>query len=205
MSDFTQIIDGSAGSALHKAGTTVQTFALSLAAGAVLFGVQFTAFAINRNFAWSRRIYQPRSFLVPLKARVKPPPNNLLKWIYTVFTITSATEVLHKAGMDAYFFLRYLTMGLKIFLPTALFTLPILIPLNFVDGKGTTSFHGTTFNVTGMDRLAWTNVSPQHTSRYWAHLILAVGVITWCCYVFHQEMTHYIYMRQRYLGSSTLR
>lgn len=205
MSNFTQIIDGSAGSALHKAGTTVQTFALSLAAGATLFGVQFTAFAIFRNYLWSRRIYQPRSFLVPLKARVKPPPNNLPKWLYTVFNITSATEVLHKAGMDAYFFLRYLTMGLKIFLPTALFTLPILLPLNIVDGKGTTEFNGTTFNVTGLDRLAWTNVSPQHTSRYWAHLILAVGVVTWCCYVFHQEMTHYIHMRQRYLSSPSHR
>ena len=56
MSNITSIINGAAGSAQGKVGTTIQTFAISLAAGFVLFGVQFGAFLIIRNYLWSKRI-----------------------------------------------------------------------------------------------------------------------------------------------------
>lgn len=113
--------------------------------------------------------------------------------------------MLQKAGMDAYFFLRYLSMCLKIFFPMAVFILPILIPLNVSNGKGTDTIAGTSYNVTGLDKLAWGNVSPEHTNRYWAHLILAVGVIAWVCFLFHQELKHYIVKRQEFLGSPSHR
>lgn len=83
----------------------------------------------------------------------------------------------------------------------ALIILPILIPLNVTSGKGTNTIGHTHYNVTGLDTLAWSNVSPEHTSRYWGHLILAVGVIGWVCFIFHQELLHYIFKRQEYLSS----
>ena len=198
------IVNGAAGSAQGKQGTTIQTLAISLAAGLVLFAVQFIAFLICRTYLWGKRIYQPRSFLIPLKDRVNPPPNNPLRWI-SVLWKTSNDVVLRKAGMDAYFFLRYLGMCLKIFCPLTIIILPILIPLNAVDGKGTKTIGKTHYNVTGLDTLAWSNVAPEHTRRYWAHLILAVGVITWVCYLFHHELLHYILKRQEYLRSPSHR
>jgi hypothetical protein len=45
-----------AGDALTKAGTTIQTFLISLASGFVLFGVQFTFFLAVRNYLWAKRI-----------------------------------------------------------------------------------------------------------------------------------------------------
>jgi calcium permeable stress-gated cation channel len=205
MSDtFGNIINGAAGSAQHKQGTTVQTLAVSVAAGFVLFGVQFSAFLIVRNYLWAKRIYQPRSFLIPLKDRVKPPPNNPLRWI-SMLLQTSPETVLRKAGMDAYFFLRYLAMCLKIFGPSAIIILPILIPINFVNGKGTRTVGTTHYNVTGLDTVAWSNVALEHTSRYWTHLILAILVIAWVCYLFHHELLHYVAKRQEYLGSPSHR
>lgn len=56
MSGIAGILNGAAGSAQGKVGTTIQTFAISLAAGFVLFGVQFSAFLIVRNYLWSKRI-----------------------------------------------------------------------------------------------------------------------------------------------------
>jgi hypothetical protein len=44
MSGISTILNGDAGSAQDKVGTTIQTFAISLASGFVLFGVQFSAF-----------------------------------------------------------------------------------------------------------------------------------------------------------------
>ena len=107
--------------------------------------------------------------------------------------------------MDAYFFLRYLTMCLKIFVPMALIILPILIPLNATKGKNTHTIGRSHYNVTGLDTLAWSNVSPEHTSRYWAHLILAVGVVIWVSFIFHEELKHYIFKRQEFLSSPSHR
>jgi hypothetical protein len=104
--------------------------------------------------------------------------------------------------MDAYFFLRYLSMCLKIFTPALCLILPIILPLNFNGGKNTRTIGDTTYDIKGLDTLAWSNVSPQNTNRYWAHLILAVMLIAWVCYVFHQELMHYIVKRQEYLTSS---
>ena len=205
MSDtFGSIVNGAAGTAQGREGTTVETFVVSLAAGFVLFGVQFGAFLVVRNYLWAKRIYQPRSFLVPSKHRIDPPPSNPFRWIWVLLKIPNEL-VLRKAGMDAYFFVRYLGLCLKIFCPMALIILPILIPVNYVGGKGTRVIGTTQYNVRGLDTLAWTNVPPEHTSRYWAHLILAVGVIAWACYLFHQELLHYVIKRQEYLGGRSHR
>ena len=56
-------------------------------------------------------------------------------------------------------------------------------------------------NVTGLDELAWGNVHPDHNNRYWAHLILAVGVVVYTCWVFFDELRGYIRLRQAYLTS----
>jgi hypothetical protein len=201
MSDtFGDIINGAAGTAQGREGTTVQTLVISLAAGLVLFAVQFGGFLIVRNYLWAKRIYQPRSFLIPSKDRVKPPPNNPFRWLWVLLK-TPNDLVLRKAGMDAYFFVRYLGMCLKMFCPMALIILPILIPINYVDGKGTNTIGTTRYNVTGLDTLAWSNVAPQHTNRYWAHLVLAVGAIIWVCYLFYHELLHHVVKRQEYLSS----
>jgi len=143
--------------------------------------------------------------LIPLKNRIVPPANNPFKWLWTVFRTREDPELLQKAGMDAYFFLRYLSMCLKIFTPMTVIILPILLPLNVIDGKDANTIAGVTYNITGLDTLAWSNVSPEHTSRYWAHLILAVIVIIWVCFIFHQELLHYIIKRQEFLGSPSHR
>lgn len=141
---------------------------------------------------------------MPDRERVKPSPPGLFRWIEPVFR-TSNSEFIRKCGMDAYLFLRYLRMLLKIFFPLAVLVLPILLPLNKVGGKDINFQNGTDssprWNVTGLDRLAWGNVTPEHTHRYWAHLLMAVIVVVYVCAVFFDELTGYIRLRQAYLTS----
>lgn len=97
-------------------------------------------------------------------------------------------------------------MLLKIFVPLGCLLLPVLLPLNKADGKDTSLKNGTDpggdrWNVTGMDQLAWGNVKPEHTHRYWAHLIMALIVIVYVCAVFFDELKGYIRLRQSYLTS----
>jgi len=85
-------------------------------------------------------------------------------------------------------------MLLKIFAMIALVILPVLLPINYLGGRGGK-------DVQGLDRLAWTNISPEYTRRYWAHLVLAVTLICVFCYMFYSEMRKYVRMRQAYLTS----
>ena len=119
---------------------------------------------------------------------------------------TSDAEFIRKCGLDAYLFLRYLRMLLKIFAPLCFIVLPVLLPLNAAGGKDTnyqnaTDISSPRWNVTGLDQLAWGNVTPHHTQRYWGHLVVAIFVIVYVCAIFFDELRGYIRLRQAYLTS----
>lgn len=146
---------------------------------------------------------RPRTYLVPEKERTKPPPSGILAWIWAVFKVPNA-EFMQKCGLDAYFFLRFLRTLLRIFIPLACVILPILLPINYHNGRGdefAVGRYAGQSNVTGLDQLAFGNVRPDQTNRYWAHLILAVFLIIYVCYVFYDELRGYIRVRQAYLTS----
>jgi len=96
---------------------------------------------------------------------------------------------------------------LVIFVPTALLVIPILVPINYNDGIG----QRITQNVsdasddnipTGLDTIAFGNVKPVNQHRRWAHLILALLVIVWVCFVSFAELRVYVKIRQDYLTSA---
>ncbi|TKA63291.1 hypothetical protein B0A49_11104 [Cryomyces minteri] len=189
MSSLDSVFGDAAGKAQQNVGVSLATFVSSLVAGLVVFGVEFLAFLLLKGrFS---RIYRPRTYLVPEKERVNPPPGGIWKWVVPVFK-TSNSEFIQKCGLDAYFFLRYLRMLLKIFIPMACVILPILLPINHTNGDG---------NARGLDQLGWQNIGPTKTSRFWAHLILAVLVVVYVCYVLYTELRGYIRLRQAYLTS----
>ena len=106
--------------------------------------------------------------------------------------MTSNAELIQKCGLDAYFFLRYLRMLLKIFVPSAILILLVLLPINS---------RANVPGVSGLDKLAWANYDPANTDRLWAHLFLAVGFLLWIFHVVYNELRGYIRVRQAYLTS----
>jgi hypothetical protein len=92
-------------------------------------------------------------------------------------------------SLDQYFFRRYLRALLAIFLPLALTVTPILIPLNFYQGKGVIR------GVRGLDLLGWSNVGLDHSDRYWAHVLLSVLITAHVCWVIRREVEHYVTVR----------
>ena len=107
----------------------------------------------------------------------------------------SDAKLIEECGLDAFLFLRYLKTLLRVFIPLALLILPILIPINLYSGRGVHN------GVSGLDQMAWTNIDPSHTNRYWAHLCLSVLVVLWVCRVFWHELNSYTRLRQRRLMS----
>lgn len=154
---------------------------------------------------------KPKTYLVPERERTEPPPNNFFAMVRTVVNFRDR-EIIQKCGLDAYFFLRYLKTLFTIFIPICCIVLPILVPINYVGGIGHRvdmnadndgdGDNTTSKNVTGLDTLAWRNIRPENTSRYAAHLILAILVGIWVCGVFFFELKAYIKVRQDYLTSA---
>ncbi|KKZ68051.1 hypothetical protein EMCG_06262 [[Emmonsia] crescens] len=194
-------LDAQSGTGQKTAGMSITTFMASLATAIIIFAVEFLLFTLIKGKL--TRIYQPRTYLVPERERTNPSPPGLFQWITPVFR-TSNSEFIQKCGLDAYFFLRYLRMLLKIFVPLSFIILPVLIPLNKIGGKDTravSNMDSTRYNVSGLDQLAWGNIAPEHTNRYWAHLVLAIIVVVYVCAIFFDELRGYIRLRQTYLTS----
>ncbi|RMZ90577.1 hypothetical protein DV736_g2194, partial [Chaetothyriales sp. CBS 134916] len=187
--------------AATQQGLSAGQFAASFITALIVFSAQVGVFLLIKDRL--ARIYQPRTFLVPERDRTKATPPGWFKWINPVLK-TSNSEFVQKCGLDAYFFLRYLRTLLKIFVPAACVMIPILLPLNASSGKGGHRAQGSqskNTNATGLDQLAWGNVSPAHTGRYWAHWILALLLIVYICYIVFDELKTYIRMRQAYMTS----
>ncbi|QIW96164.1 hypothetical protein AMS68_001682 [Peltaster fructicola] len=175
----------SAGSENATAGTLLASIGYSFAA----FALQTAIFIILRDRL--TRIYRPKSYLVPERQRMALPPTGLIEWIKPVFT-TSNMTLIQRCGLDAYFFLRYLRMLLKIFVPAGCIILPILLPINSQGGGGKQE----------LNILNITNIGEDNKGKtYWAHLVIGILFIIWVGYVLYKELRGYIRVRQAYLTS----
>ena len=84
---------------------------------------------------------------------------------------------------------------MKIFVPTAAVILPILLPLSVTHGKKPSA------GVQGLDRLTWGGVGVDHSSYYWAYLVLALVVVVQALYTIYEEFRFFVRIRHQHLGS----
>lgn len=140
---------------------------------------------------------QPRTYLIADWLRVQKPPDGILAWLMPVCT-TPDVEIIQKCGVDAFLFIRYIRMMLKIFVPTSLVVIPVLTPINRLSGRGG--------QASALSVLSISNVAPEHTSsRLWIHLALAMLIVSWVCYVIHEEILVYVKTGHKYLNSPEYR
>ncbi|KAJ9635394.1 sporulation-specific protein 75 [Coniosporium tulheliwenetii] len=181
------------------AGTTTKTeglswegFVAAISTSFILFIVQVTLFyVLRRPRTGLSYIYAPKTFLVTDRELVPSPPDGFIAWLKPIFR-TPSKEFIEKNGLDAYMFLRFIRMLLRITVPLACIILPILLPINYYGGND---------EATGLDQLAWAHVGEDQTQRYWAHLLLACLVVIWTCYVCWEEIRRFVRLRQFWMTS----
>ncbi|RSL80957.1 hypothetical protein CEP52_017296 [Fusarium oligoseptatum] len=194
------------GGAQKDQGIGIVSFLTAVSSGSAIFAFQLLLFLLLRNKL--ARIFKPKTYLVPRCEQTDSPNGGLIQLLRGLWNV-SDQEVIRKCGLDAYLFLRYLKTLLVIFIPIAGVVIPVLVPLNYVDGRGRqlnsdgqSNTHLDLAPVTGLDTLAWGNVKASNTNRYWAHLAMSVLVVAWVCFVFFLEMRVYIKVRQDHLTSA---
>jgi hypothetical protein len=125
------------------------------------------------------------------------PPEGLLGWLWPVWSTTD-DQIIRKCGLDAFLFLRYLRMMLKVFLPVTLVVLPVLAPINRLSGSNARTAFLNVFSIS--------NVAARHAAgRLWIHWAMGTLVVAWVCYVVHDETLAYIRAKQRYKSRRSYR
>lgn len=183
-------------------GTSIQSFVSSLVVNLVTSAIFLILFVILRTQL--HRIYEPRAYLDNLQdeKRMAKLPRKPWGWIGPLLKIYFDKRlIIEKSGMDAYFFIRFLRMILIIFIPALVVIWPILLPINYIHGVGSTNLARNQTSVTGLDRFAFGNVNRAHTSKYWAHLVLAYLLVFWICLVSFYELQNFVKTRQEWLVS----
>ncbi|KAG2288347.1 hypothetical protein Bca52824_047951 [Brassica carinata] len=113
------------------------------------------------------------------------------------------SELIDHAGFDSAVYLRIYLIGLKIFVPIALLSWSILVPVNWKsNGLQLAKLHDV--KSSNIDKLSISNVE-RGSDRFWAHLMLEYAFTFWTCYVLLKEYEKIASMRLAFLQSEERR
>lgn len=138
-----------------------------------------------------KRIYQPRSNIDTIDPELRPRPlsTGIFAWFKDLITRREA-EILQDAGLDGYFFLRYLRLIFIISAVGVLFLFPILLPVNATGNGGETGFN----------QLSFTN-AVNMPKRYYAHVFMGWFYFGFILFSLYRELVYYVSVRQAVLTS----
>ncbi|ODQ82453.1 hypothetical protein BABINDRAFT_169766 [Babjeviella inositovora NRRL Y-12698] len=173
---------------LSTSNTSTQSIITSFTINGVVCAVFVLGFLLLRGRF--KRIYQPKSAydLIAEDKKPEPLPSGIYRWFIVLIRKPHAF-ILQQAGIDGYFFIRYLYVLGWICFWGCIVLLPILLPVNVVGGRGNKGF----------DLLTFSNVT--HHSRYYAHAILSWFFYGGVMFVLYRELFFFTSLRQAALSS----
>ncbi|KAI5996352.1 hypothetical protein EDD15DRAFT_517309 [Pisolithus albus] len=170
---------------------TTTTFITALVFNAAIFAAEITAFTLLRPYF--KTIYEPRTVHPIENQRVKRFDGGLLSWPIALLR-ADYRDVERVNGPDAYLFVRFLRMMIRVLLPIWIISWAVLLPL--------TSVNNSIAGKTGLDRFTFGNVSPYNQPRYAGHLVCAYLFTFWIYWNIRREMSHFVTIRQLHLVDS---
>ncbi|KAF8637999.1 hypothetical protein AX16_010631 [Volvariella volvacea WC 439] len=171
---------------------STRTFVTALVANSGLLLVEVAAFLLLKQRLW--RIYSPRTHLPPPQKRAQELPNGLWRWLPALLRMPTK-DIIHKNGLDAYMFLRYMKMLITILLVYTIVTFAVIIPVNSINIINLNN---------GVERISWMNIiEPQDQGRFAAHTTVAYILTFFVIYMINREMRHFVEMRHEFLTSKS--
>lgn len=180
------------GSAHSTSGIDFSVFMKTLFTSICFCTIQLTLFCLLRSVFNS--LYQPRCFCVPINERMEVLPRGFLKWV--VPTLKSSINTYLSLGLDAYFFIRFISVLSLFFLFIGSLNMIILIPINFTSGD-------TKYTASGLDKLSLSNISKSNVTRLNAHFVMGLITIGLFHWMIIYEFQSFVTIRQSYLLSES--
>jgi len=171
-----------------SSGST-KTFVTALVTSLIIFGALMSGFFIF--FKKQKRVFQPRSYLVAPRGRSQELPLSPIAWWRTVMA-TPLDTIIRTNGFDAYTFVRFILLLIKIFVPYFFLTWVLLMPLAAVRP---------TAGQEGLNQFTFGNVGKTVQSRYGGYIVALWLLTLWTLWCIYTETLHYIQARHSFLSS----
>lgn len=176
----------------HSAtGTDIAVLLKHLVASLALCILEILLFSYLR--ICSKNIYNP---LVNQSNSSNSSAKKIFGWI--VPTWKQHTSHYLVAGLDSYFFIRFLDILLIFFITCGIFNIVVLIPVNY---SGNSDIH----HASGIDRLSLSNIALSKVNRLNAHFVCSLVTIIAFHFLVFREMQSTFEIRKKYLLSTAHR
>lgn len=171
-----------AGSDTQSTSSSVSAFISTLIPNLVIFAVFLGIFIALRKK--QLRVYEPRTSVktVPKDLRPDETPRGLFSWLSHVLS-KPESFLIQQAGVDGYFFVRFLFGFASICFLGCCILWPVLFPVNAVKGNGQQGF----------DILSYSNV--RDDKRVYAHVFLSWIYFGCVIFFIYREMVYYTTFR----------
>ncbi|EPX74970.1 DUF221 family protein [Schizosaccharomyces octosporus yFS286] len=171
-----------ANSSSGSSSSSTSAFVSSLIFNLVIFAIMIFIFISLRPR--EKRVYQPRCEVEtqPKEQTPEPAGSGPFSWLLSCLRL-SETSLIRYAGVDAYFFLRYLFTFTFLCFLGCIMLLPILLPVNATNGNGKTGF----------DIISFSNV--KNHNRFYAHVFLSWIFFGTVIFVIYRELRFYVVFR----------
>ncbi|KAF8314939.1 DUF221-domain-containing protein [Clavulina sp. PMI_390] len=100
--------------------------------------------------------------------------------------------MIHKNGLDAYMFVRFLKILIMLFIPYTFLTFAVILPVDAVGNGGS-----------GLARFTSGNVPNTKQYRYAAHVVVAYFLTGFTIWLLRREMLRFIHLRHQFLLSKS--
>lgn len=176
------------GSSQNGGTNSVSNFGVTFILNFAILAAFTIGFLILRPH--QKRIYQARNVIqtVPNKRKPRPLKSGIFGWFFDLIS-RKESEILQDAGLDGYFFLRYLRMVMVICVVGLVFVCPLLIAVNATGGGGQYGFN----------QLSFENVNNKN--RYFAHALTAYVFFGFIIFTLYRELVYYVGIRHAVLTS----
>lgn len=166
----------------RSGNNSVSAFVSALIPALIFFAIFLLIFVVMRKK--QKRVYEPRSLVatVPQDLQPEAPPRGAFSWITTLMK-KSETYLIQYAGVDGYFFIRFLFEFALICVFGMLITWPILFPINATNSR----------NQKGLDILSYSNVKSKW--RYLAHVFVSWVFFGSVLFLIYRELRYYTTFR----------
>lgn len=115
--------------------------------------------------------------------------SGFLEWFCPIYSAPWST-FRDLAGLDAYFFLRYIRMNFKITAVSTIWAAIILCPVYATGGGGQTGFY----------HFSMANILQDDKGRVWVPTFFCYAFTLYCWFCVRREIKHYVELRMVFLG-----